>query len=320
MMKRLTATACSAGTLLLVAFAVPKTVAAAEDFDRFQMPVSNPVYNGDARNVTMVRPILLTQSLPDKISVNIDGVKTTKDLGGDVQGAALQLSYAFNERFSLVAVKDGYVDCEPDDTLKDHSGWLDVAAGLQYSFIYNPAQDFIMSARLVYESTSGDDEVYQSNGNGNLAPAILFLKGWDALQFSGTVGLVIPFDSDEENTMLYDSWNLSYAVTDWFRPLVELNHFHVVSAGDRNWDDALASGDPDDLVAAIATFNPCDIINLGGEYNDDNKNLVTMALGARFRITSWLDIGAAYEFPLTDNEETLLDDRILVDAMLSFKF
>lgn len=316
MTKRMTTTACSAGTLLFVALSVPQ-MAAAEDFDRFQMPVSNPVYNGDARNVTMVRPILLTQSLPDKIKVNIGGTKAKVDLGGDVDGAALQFSYAFNERFSLVAVKDGYVDCEPDETLDDHSGWLDIAAGLQYSFIYNPAQDFIVSGRLVYESTSGESEVYQGNGSGNVAPAILFLKGWDQLQFSGTVGFVLPFDSDEENTMLYDSWNVSYAVTDWFRPLVELNHFHVLSAGDRDLADVENQAD---LVAAIAAFNPCDIINLGGEYNDDNKDLVTMALGARFRITQWLDIGAAYEFPLTDNEETLLDERILIDAMLTFKF
>jgi len=319
MTKRLTATACSAGTLLFVAFCVPQ-MAAAEDFDRFQMPVSNPVYSGDARNVTMVRPILFTQSLPDKIKVNIGGTETKVDLGGDVQGVALQFSYAFTERFSLVAVKDGYVDCEPDHTLKDHSGWADIAAGLQYSFFYDPARDFIMSARLVYESTSGDSEVYQGNGSGNVAPSILFLKGWDKLQFSGTLGMVIPFDSDEENTMLYDSWNVSYAVTDWFRPLVELNHFHVLSAGDRDLADFAASGDQEDLVAAIATFNPCDIINLGGEYNDDNKDLVTMAIGARFRITQWFDIGAAYEFPLTDKEETLLDDRILIDAMMTFKF
>jgi len=319
MIKKMRTTAYSAGVLLFVAMAAPQIVAA-EDFDRYHMPVSNPVYSGDARNVTMVRPIIFEQSLPDKIKVNIGGVNTEVDLGGDVSGVALQFSYAFSDRFSLVAVKDGYVDCEPDDTLKDHSGWADIAAGLQYSFIYDPAGDFIVSGRLVYESTSGDSEVYQGNGNGNVAPSILFLKGWDKLQFSGTVGLVLPIDGDEENTMLYDAWHVSYAVTGWFRPLVELNHFHVVSSGDRDLSDFAASGDQEDLVAAIATFNPCDIINLGGENNGDNKNLVTMALGARFRINQWLDVGAAYEFPLTDNEETLLDDRILIDAMLTFDF
>lgn len=291
----------------------------AADFTQFHMPVSNPIYAGDARNVTMIRPIVLRQSLPDDIKVIWpDGSKGEVPLGGDVDGVAVQLSYAFNERFSLVAVKDGYVDCSPDDTLDDHSGFADLAAGLQYSFIYQPENSFIVTGRLVYESTSGEKDVYQGNGEGNLAPAVLFLKGWDKLQFSGTLGLVLPFDSDEENTMLYDAWHLSYAVTDWFRPLAEINHFHVLSAGDRNPADY--TDHPADLVAAITPFNPCDIINLGGEHNDENRNLVTMALGARFRLTSWLDIGAVYEFPLTDDKETLLDDRILVDAMITLNF
>lgn len=297
-----------------------KECQASDNFDRFQMPVTNPVYNGDARNVTMLRPILFYQNIPDQIEVISGGVKQKADLGGRVQGAAVQLSYAFNERFSFVAVKDGYVDCSPDHTLADHSGFADLAAGLQYSFIYNPAEDFIVTARLIYETTTGDDDVYQSNGDGNLAPAVLFLKGWDNLQFNGTVGMVLPFDDDAENTMLYDSWSLSYAVTEFFRPLVELNHFHVLSSGSRNANDYAASGDPDDLVAAIATFNPCDIINLGGEHNDENRDLVTMAFGARFRLTPWLDIGAAYEFPLTDKENSLIDDRIMIDAMMTFKF
>ncbi len=294
--------------------------AGADDFDTFHMPVSNPVYSGDARNVTMVRPIILHQNMPDKIKTIQNGTKVDVELGGEVKGAALQFSYAFNERLSLVAVKDGYVDCEPDKSLDDHSGYLDIALGMQYSFIYKPEDNFIVSARLVYESTTGDDEVYQSNGDGNVAPAILFLKGWDKWQLSGSVGFILPFDDDEENTMLYDAWHLSYAVTDWFRPLAEVNHFHILSTGDRDMADYNNSQDPEDLVAAIATFTPCDIINLGGENTDEHRDLVTMAVGARFRLTSGLDLGAVYEFPLTNNEATLLDERFLVDAMLTFKF
>jgi hypothetical protein len=320
MRKRINTTIFTTGLLLgTVAAAIPQ-IGLAGDFDSFSMPVSNPIYNGDARNVTMVRPIMLTQSLPDRIKVNIGGVETEVDLGGEVQGAALQFSYAFNERFSLVAVKDGYMDCEPDHTLSDHSGWIDIAAGAQYSFLYDPAQNFIMTGRLVYESTSGSSDVYQRNGDGNLAPSILFIKGWDKLQFSGTVGFVLPFDSDEENTLLYDSWNVGYAVTDWFKPLIELNHFHVLSSGDRNLSGYANNGGADDLVAAISTFNGCDIINLGGEHNGDNADQVTLAFGSRFRVNKWIDIGAAYEIPLTNDNETLLEDRILVDVMFTMAF
>ncbi len=313
MIKKISTTVFTTGILACTALMAPQSGSAGNLAD-YSMPVSNPIYNGDARNVTMVRPIMLFQSLPDQVETSIGNV----DLGGDVRGVAVQFSYAFNERWSLVAVKDGYVDCDPDHTLSDHSGWADIAGGVQYSFVHDPARNFVMTGRLVYESTSGDSDVFQSNGDGNVAPAVLFLKGWDALQFSGTVGLVLPFDGDEENTLLYDSWNLSYAVTDWFRPLVELNHFHVLNSGDRSL--ANSDGSQDDLVAAISTFNGCDIINLGGEHNDDNEDLVTLAIGSRFRINKWIDVGAAYEFPLTDENATLLEDRFTVDAVFTMTF
>jgi hypothetical protein len=315
MIKKISTTLFTTSVLACSALMVPQ-VGSATNLADYSMPVSNPVYNGDARNVTMVRPIMIFHSLPDDIKVNSGGTESKLPLGGDVTGMAVQLSYAFNERLSLVAVKDGYFDLDADRTLNDENGWADIAAGLQYSFIYEPKNNFIMTGRLVYEAPVGDDDIFQGNGDGNLAPAILFLKGWDKLQFSGTVGLVLPLDTDEENTLLYDSWNLSYAVTDVIRPLIELNHFHVLNSGDRS----NIGGSQDDLVAAITTFNGVDIINLGGEHNDDNTDLVTLALGSRFRINKWLDLGAAYEIPLTNDDESLIKNRFTVDAVFTMAF
>lgn len=317
MIKKISTSIFTTGVLACSALMVPQ-IGSATNLADYSMPVSNPVYNGDARNVTMVRPIMIFHSLPDDIRVNMGGVESTLPLGGDVTGMAVQLSYAFNDRLSLVAVKDGYFDLDPDRTLQDDNGWADIAAGLQYSFIYEPKNNFIVSGRLVYEAPVGDDDIFQGNGDGNLAPAILFLKGWDKLQFSGTVGLVLPLDTDEENTLLYDSWNLSYAVTDVIRPLIELNHFHVLNSGDRNISQY--HGNQDDLVAAITTFNGVDIINLGGEHNDDNEDLVTLALGSRFRINKWLDLGAAYEIPLTNDDESLIKNRFTMDAVFTMSF
>lgn len=293
---------------------------AGDSFSRFIMPVSNPVYDGDARNITMVRPIYLHQNLPEKVNTIVGDVP----VDGKVNGFAVQATYALNERFSIVAVKDGFVDCKPDKTLSEHDGFADIAAGVQYSFLYQPENDFIMSARLVYEAPWGDSDVYQGNGSGNFAPSVLFLKGYGDLQLSGTLGLVIPVDSDEENTLLYDSWHVSYAVNKWFHPLIELNHFHVLNAGDRDVPKvglgAIGTSKEGDLVAGIAKFNGCDIINLGGKYSDDNSSFVTMAIGSRFRITDWLDVGAAYEFPLTSAKNGMLDDRFTLDAVISLKF
>jgi hypothetical protein len=309
-------------TLLVAALTVsagPKPAFSA-DFDRFIMPVSNPVYSGDARNHTILRPMYMYQNLPEKVATS-DGKIA---LDGHVNIAAFAVNYAFTERFSFVAVKDGWVDCEPRHTLNDHHGWADLAAGLQYSFLYRPEKDYILSGRLVYEAPTGSDQVYQGNGDGNIAPSILFLKGYDKLQFSGTLGFVIPFDKNDENTLFYDAWHLSYAVTNWLIPLVELNHFYVINPGDRKAPSsgygAIGTSQEDDLVAGIAKFNGCDLINLGGDNNDRNRNLVTLAMGARFRVTEWLDFGAVYELPLSDESKGMIEDRVQVDAVVTLKF
>lgn len=302
--------------LLTVSTLVP-CISWADTFDNYIMPVSNPVYLGDARNKTVIRPIYLYQNLPEKVQTIAGKVP----VDGNVQGFALAATIALSDRFSIVAVKDGYIDCEPDHTLSSHSGWADIAAGLQYSFIHDPAKSFILSGRLVYELPSGDDEIYQGNGDGTINPSVLFLKGIDKLQCSGTLGLILPIDSSEENTLFYDAWHISYAVTPWFYPLVELSHSYVIDSGDRDVPTsglaALGTSEEGDLVAGIAEFNGCDLINLGGKNSDENRNMVSLGVGARFRITQWLDIGAVYEFALTDDSAGMLDDRYQLDMVIS---
>ena len=85
---------------------------AADDgpFDQYIRPLSNPVYNIDPRNETTMRVIHLQQKLPSHIKTTLGRV----DLDGDFNVTALQLTYAFNERFSLVAEKTGYIDFNPD--------------------------------------------------------------------------------------------------------------------------------------------------------------------------------------------------------------
>lgn len=350
--------------IFLLAFIFGDVLLWAGDLSRFVLSVSNPIYSHDARNYTMIRPIYLHQNLPDKVEFRSDIKHVLKKyglyhaarkLGGDVDGFALQFSLALNERLSLVAIKDGYVDCDPDDDslIPAGSGLADIAAGLQYAVIYNPQKDFVLSLRLTYEFASGEDDVFQGNGDGNFNLEALFLKGYGNWQFSGSLGFILPVDNDEEDTLFYDAWHVGYNITPWLHPFVELNHFYVIDSGDRDLDDVdtlkalgitsakdldqaiatlgadtvvgvlrdiLHSGEKDDLVAALASFSGCDIVNLGGSHSDDNRNLVTLALGLRIRPLKWLSLGVAYEFALTDEEESLIDDRYLVDAVITFNF
>ena len=133
---------------------------ASEDgpFDKYSRPLSNPVYNIDPRNETTFRVAHLRQSLPSHINTTVGRV----DLGGDLYVTAVQLTYAFNERFSIVAEKTGYVDFNPNSTLEDETGWADYGAGIKYAFIYDEENKFILSSRVLLELTQGSGNVYQA--------------------------------------------------------------------------------------------------------------------------------------------------------------
>ncbi len=72
----------------------------------------------DLATPTNIRPIFIHHLLPDTVNT------TAGDLpvGGDVQVYALQAEFALNERFSLVATKDGFIDFNPDATLSRDGG------------------------------------------------------------------------------------------------------------------------------------------------------------------------------------------------------
>ncbi len=325
-------------TLVVGWFLLLSGLSWAGDFDNYIMPMSNPVYTvGGALNNTFIRPVFIYQHLPSRVDTVVDHALGVKDLplDGHVRGFAVQAGVSINERLSILAVKSGYINCRPDNVLGDHDGWVDLAAGLQYSFYYSPKTQTVLSARLIYELPSGSDQVFQGNGDGNLAPSLLFLKGIDKFELAGSIGFVIPFDSSEENYLLFDSWHASYEVFRWFHPLIEINHFYTIKAGDREGyirkavqdeglgnaiSQTLGTSQEDDLVASIATFNGCDLINLGGENSSEHRNFATMAIGARFPLTRWLTVGYAYEFNLTPEENGLFSDRHYVDAIITIPF
>lgn len=272
-------------------------------FARFIKPVTNPVYFDDARNETYIHVYHAYQRLPNKIETILGRVP----LDGDLSLTALRINYAVNERFSIVAAKDGYIDFNPDNTLEDEEGWGDIAAGVKYAFLYNPEQEFILSGKVLVELSQGSRDVFQGNGHGNAAPSLTFLKGYDKFQFCGMVGGIIPFSSHDESTMMFDSWHVSYNIMDRLFPLIELNHFWVVRQAERK-----------ELVASIAKFEGGDVVNLGSQHGMENRHFVSLAAGMRFRAMKNVDVGFAYEFPLTDANAGLMKDRLNFDIVVHF--
>ncbi len=287
---------------IIAAICAAATMAYAGDFIR---PVSNPVLVDSPDVQTLVHPVFIHQAHPDVLQTTIGDVPA----GGDFQVYAVQLEVAFNDSLSLIAVKDGYIDFNPDETLSTESGWADLSAGLKYVFMRD--EDMVASVKAVLEIPTGDDEVWQGNGDGAIDPAVSIAKKSGKWQFNGTIGGVIALN-DERSSMIYDSWHVSYEAAPNFYPLVELNHMRVVDPGDggARFDVHAAGG-----VPSIAEFEGGDLVNFGASNADENEDFVSLAIGARYRTCEAADIGVTYEFPLTDEEASLMDYRITVDLV-----
>lgn len=280
-------------------------------FDKAIRPITNPTLFDLAVPSTNIHPIFIYQHLPSHVRT---ALSPNTAIDGDAQVYALQFEIALNDRLSIVATKDGYVDFNPDAVLSKETGFGNLAAGLKYAFILNEASGTAVSGTVTFELPTGNSDVFQGEGDGAVNLILSGLKVQDNWQLAGAAGLAIPF-SDEQSTMGWMSAHASYQVCQYFIPLVEVNWFHVLDAGNGtgNYPDQVGG-----LVPAVVAFEGGDYFNIGAVNSSMNRDLVTAAVGFRSRITDNVDVGAAYEIPLTADEKGLLEDRITLDLIWNF--
>lgn len=289
----------------------PTTTTSTGGFENARRPISNPTLFDLALPGTNVHPIFIHQSLPSYVNTTAGEVP----MGGDFQVYALQFEIALNERLSIVATKDGYVDINPGNSLwGDEAGFANVAAGLKYAFYYDPANSAVVSGTATFEFPIGNHDVFQGEGDGAVNLILSGLKLWDKFQLAAGAGVHLELDDQLANTS-FVSAHASYEVSKWFIPLVEINWHHVLTPGDGESNfDSQAGG----LVPVIATFEGADLLNFGASNAAQNRDFVTAAAGFRSRITDSIDIGAAYEIPLTNEHDGILKDRVTVDLLWKF--
>jgi hypothetical protein len=281
-----------------------------DGFANARRPISNPTLFDSALPTTNVHPIFMEHRLPNSINTTAGNL----GLGGDVQLYALQFEVALNERLSIVATKDGYVDMNPDKTLTKTEGFANLGAGMKYAFILDPEAGTALSGTATLELPTGNSDVLQGEGDGAVNLILSGLQMMDAWQFAGAAGLQAPFNN-EQSTEAWMSAHASYEVCSKFIPLVELNWFHVLDSGDgRGNYPALAGGG----VPGIVKFEGGDLFNLGAVNSGSNRDLVTAAIGFRSHVTKQVDVGVAYEIPLTNDENSLMQDRITLDLVWKF--
>ena len=307
--------ACTAAALAGTVAIEPATIEATttSGFEHVRRPISNPTLFDLALPTTNVHPIVMYQNLPSTVNTTVGPLP----MGGHAEVYALQFEIAFNERLSLVATKDGYVRIKPDEPSlwNKQSGFANIAAGLKYAFVYDPANSFAVSGTATYEFSSGNHDVYQGEGEGGAVNLLLStVKVWDRLQVAAAGGAHLPLDGQLSSSS-FVSGHASYEVMPWFIPLVELNWHHVLSAGNGRSN---FSGQALGLTPAVAAFEGSDLLNFGAANSTMNRDFVTAAVGFRSRLTDSVDLGFAYEIPLSGKNDSVMEDRFTADLVWRF--
>jgi hypothetical protein len=257
-------------------------------YDDFISPMTNPVYFEDPRQLSELRGIFIDHKLPVLLGAP----------AGEIRLYALQARVRLTDRWSLIAVKDGYIESE-SPLIQD--GWADVTAGLKYSLYRDASCGRLLSAGLRYETYAGHRGSLQGNGNGVFD---LFLSGGTRLgnrsHYLTSGGLILPVDSHAENQMAYWSHHLDYRILKRTYLFSELNWYNYIR----------------DANAFPVALEGGDLFNFGSPGVSGN-NIVTNAYGLKFKPTRHLETGVALEFPLTERRG-ILDNRITADLILRY--
>ena len=288
---------------LLAAAALAAAVATAQDtatssnngfltglrgFESFPEPLGQPIYFESPFTDTGLRALYLKHDFSDQSTLQ----------GGDVTIYALQARVAITERLAIIATKDGYSELE-SGIIQDE-GWNDLAAGIKYVWVADKAKNYVVTPGIRYMAENGHRGILQG-GVDEFSPFVSLAKGYDDLHLLANLTLRVPLDGDEGNTVGHWDVHVDYDVNPKdnavFAPLFELHGVHYLSDG----DSALNVGG-------------LDYTNLGSQ---PAESFVAWAgLGARLEIDKKYEIGACYEFAITDPDADLMDTRITVDFIV----
>ena len=257
-------------------------------FDGFIAPISNPVFSKEPRMMTELRPLFIAGwTRPGTPVVG----------RGDFQLYAAQARIALSERLAIIAEKDGILVINPEGGRR-LTGLAKLSVGAKYALIRDVENQFLLTSGVQVEVPTGTDDVFEDRGS-NLALFGSFGKAFgDNYHFLGTFGQNFQL-GDQTSGFFFTSLHLDKQIG-WFYPLVEVNWFYYNQPGNRLPINLEGDG----------------LLNLGAA-NVNGKNLVSLAVGAKARLTQRAWLGTAYEFPLSTQTD-LLGNRLLVELVLQY--
>lgn len=159
-------------------------------FEHFYNPIGNPLYFETPLNNTSVRLLYLHHEFADGSPLQ----------GGDLDVVAAQARIALTERLGFIATKDGYSWLDAGIT-SDEEGWNDIAVGAKYAFYVDRETDLVSTLGFRWQWGNGDNEVLQGHSQ-EVSPFISAAKGFGQFHLMGCFTGRIPFDGDDNNTVL----------------------------------------------------------------------------------------------------------------------
>jgi hypothetical protein len=261
-------------------------------FDDFITPVTNPFYFEDPRTLTEVRGIYMRQQWPPVTSSH------------PAQIYSMQLRAALTEDFSLMVTKFGYLQMISDLGEFD-SGAMDFGIGFKHTMYKDREAGRLLTGGMSVITPSGSHQALQGYGEGELN---FFLSGatrvFERGHLMSVVGLRQPIDEAEQNRIVYSSahydWRVSPAT---WRP--------IYLFGETNW--YYTASEPFAPVPPNFIFEGADLFNLGAKFTENN-NLVTQALGFKIVPRRGLEMGIAYEIPVTPRT-VMMTERWTADVI-----
>jgi hypothetical protein len=248
-------------------------------FARYVPPVTNPLFNETPFITTEAKPIYIYHHIPDDFLTS----------GGSVNVVALQARLAITERLGFIATADGYSFIDFDSGLEDDDGFNDIAAGLKYAVISDPAAGQIATVGVRYTAPVGTLESngleFNGVGDGYIDVFATGAKLFEKAQLQGSVGTQIAL-SNKNVGFLHASLHGDYEILPGFFPLIESNLTVPIQDGNR---------------LKGVNLTGVDIIDLG---SDDPETVLTLAFGARYRFSDNVLFGAAFEKNLLENDIT----------------
>ncbi len=254
-------------------------------FEDFHEPLGQPLYFESPFNDTGLRFLYLRHDFSDQSTLQ----------GGNVTVYAVQARLAITDRLAFIATKDGYSELESG--IIEDEGWNDLAAGFKYVLVADREQDYVVTPGIRYQAENGHRGILQG-GVDEVSPFVSVAKGYGDAHLLANVTLRLPLDGDDGNTVGHWDLHLDYDVNPGkqavFAPLLEVHGVHYLDDG-----------------ASALNVGGLDYSNLGSQ---PAKDFVCWAgIGARLEIVQQFEVGACYEFALTDEDDDIMDRRVTID-------